>query len=398
MSVRIDEVEALGLRGERQAKIDKEEGKRKLLDSRPQNMVFISSTNDLTEDVKKELAKFGFNDLNIPKEHWTVFVSCLRFCTKKNFRPVGFKKYDDLNSPCPSHIYGLAEQMVTRDDAAGKYFRHTSLAGKGGFGKVFFAESILDGAQVAIKKMPHRTEKERRSNYLEIGYLIHCCHPNIVRLMSSYLIRDELWIAMEYMTGGTLSVALESFRFNEDSIAYISRELLKSLEFLHFRKIVHRDLKSANVMLTFTGQIKLIDFGLCADASKGPLIHMCGSPSWMAPEMIKGLSYRYTADIWSFAVVVSEMANGSRPEYGSRMKTMYMLATTGISLKNTEKWSDDFKDFFRISSLMDGNQRPQAADLLDHRFLKKAHGRKEMEGVVRSIFLTNVLTDTGLSF
>jgi serine/threonine protein kinase len=139
---------------------------------------------------------------------------------------------------------------------------------------------------VAIKKLPHVTDKDKRNNYSEIAFLMTCEHPNIVKFLSAYEVKEEVWIVMEFLEGGTLNEAVKVHQFSEKHIAYVAREMLKGLKYLHAQGFVHRDLKSANVMMSIDGDIKLIDFGLCADVSEGERVQMLGSPFWMPPEMI----------------------------------------------------------------------------------------------------------------
>jgi serine/threonine protein kinase len=160
-------------------------------------------------------------------------------------------------------------------------------SGKGGFGRVFGAKDMTTKKRVAIKKLPHVTEKDKRNNWCEIGFLATCQHPNIVRFLSAWEMEDEVWIVMEFLDGGTLHEAIKVHQFSERHIAYIAREVLQALHYLHSNKLVHRDLKSANVMMSVDGEIKLIDFGLCADISEGERTQMVGSPFWMPPEMIR---------------------------------------------------------------------------------------------------------------
>lgn len=86
---------------------------------------------------------------------------------------------------------------------------------------------------------------------------------------------------MEFMEGGTLDAALRQRCFPEAEVAYIAKELLKGLEFLHYKNLVHRDVTCNNIMLTCQGKVKLIDLGLCADISKGLRKRMAGTPGWM---------------------------------------------------------------------------------------------------------------------
>ena len=92
---------------------------------------------------------------------------------------------------------------------------------------------------------------------------------------------------MEFMEGGTLDTALKTHAFTEKETAFIAKELLKGLEFLHYKKMIHRDVTCNNIMLTCQGAVKLIDFGLCGDITKGPRKRMAGTPAYMVTMVTK---------------------------------------------------------------------------------------------------------------
>lgn len=249
----------------------------------------------------------------------------------------------DSDTLDPSIIPRGSEELLAEGDVK-KMYKNLQQAGRGGFGSVFVAKSVTDKCDIAIKKLPHTTKKMKRTNFNEIGFLNSCKHPNIVKYYRSHLIDDEIWVVMEYMQGGTLAEAVERYAFAESSVAYVAREMLRALDYLHGHNLVHRDLKSANVMLTVEGKIKLIDFGLCVDFTQRKLCHMAGSPFWMPPEMILGIPHGTPADLWSFAICLLELANGEPPNRKSPVRAMFLAATEGINL-SPDKYSGDFIDF-----------------------------------------------------
>lgn len=203
---------------------------------------------------------------------------------------------------------------------------------------------------------------------------------------------------MEFMEGGTFEEAARAWKFDEHNLAYVAREMLKGISYLHKNQLAHRDLKSANIMLSVTGEVKLIDFGLCADMSVGFPTHMVGSPFWMAPEMIQGKAHTYAVDIWSFAISLLEMANQRPPMIESAVKAMFTVATFTDSselLVEPGRWSDVFKDFLGKCLQADPSERATADVLLEHPFLQKADTRQNMESILRRIFLSNSLLNSG---
>jgi len=182
-----------------------------------------------------------------------------------------------------------------------------------------------------------------------------------------------MWIATEFLDGGTLTQAVANFRFQETHIAYLVKNILFGLSFLHKNMLAHRDLKSANIMLTVQGDVKLIDFGLCSDISQGEVVHMVGSPFWMPPEMIKRQLHGLPVDVWSFGICVMEMANGHPPNRKSSIEAMFVAAADGYPLpfEEPEIWSDQFNDLLSHCLLCDPYERWTANQLLEHPFLEK---------------------------
>jgi len=219
-------------------------------------------------------------------------------------------------------------------------------------------------------------------------------HPCIVKYHCAYEMKDEVWMVMEFMEGGTLTEALKGFNFEEKHIAFAAKEMLKGIKYLHGRNLVHRDLKSGNIMMTTQGDVKLIDFGLCVDLNeeKEPE-HMVGSPFWMPPEMIKRQIYAHSVDIWSFAICLLELANGQPPNRRSALKAMFVAGTVGYPqpFNKPEHWSSNFKDFISRCLEMDPAQRATSDELLKHPFLEKADTKKGMKKILSHIFLQNTI-------
>eukprot|EP01100_Stratorugosa_tubuloviscum_P005285 TRINITY_DN2379_c0_g3_i1.p1 TRINITY_DN2379_c0_g3~~TRINITY_DN2379_c0_g3_i1.p1 ORF type:complete len:252 (-),score=122.66 TRINITY_DN2379_c0_g3_i1:66-821(-) len=247
--------------------------------------------------------------------------------------------------------------------------------------------------------MPHTTQKEVNNNFNEISFLKSLDHPNIVKYYRCYLGKqgEELWVIMEFLEGGTLTQARSSFKFSEEHIAYICREILTGLSYLHSLRIAHRDVKSANVMLAVTGAIKLIDFGLCAPMGDSTRDEMCGSPFWLPPEMIHKQPYQFQVDIWSSAICFLELANGHPPHEHSSLKAMFIAATEGYPqpFDNPSKWSDEMKEFYQLCLRVNPAERATAPQLLENNWLKKAATKKAMKNVLTDIFIRETLQSVG---
>ncbi|XP_064261058.1 serine/threonine-protein kinase PAK 3-like isoform X1 [Passer domesticus] len=131
----------------------------------------------------------------------------------------------------------------------------------------------------------------------------------------SYLLGDELWLVMEYMDGGALSDVISETHMSEREIAAVSRECLQGLDFLHSNHMIHRGLKSCNILLGTNGSVKLADFGLFAQLTpeQSRQSSVASTSGWMAPEVVTGQPYGPKVDIWSFGIVGIEMVEGEAP-------------------------------------------------------------------------------------
>eukprot|EP01119_Soliformovum_irregulare_P024193 TRINITY_DN8615_c0_g1_i1.p2 TRINITY_DN8615_c0_g1~~TRINITY_DN8615_c0_g1_i1.p2 ORF type:complete len:326 (-),score=58.65 TRINITY_DN8615_c0_g1_i1:35-1012(-) len=293
------------------------------------------------------------------------------------------------------HIKPQEEFPVLVD--TNKVFKKLELKGKGGFGAVFCATRISDKKMVAIKKMTHFSDKETKRNTTEIAFLASCTHRNIVSYFNSYLVNDEIWVVMEFMEGGTLSEACKGYNFEEGPVAYVAREVLQGLKYLHERQFCHRDLKSSNIMLSVHAEIKLIDFGLCVDVSEKPMSYMVGSPFWLPPEMIQNLNHGLPADVWSFAVCMLELLQKRPPNGDNSLRAMYTVGTVGLEgYVRDLKLSSQLTDFLLKCLKVDQNERATVTELLQHPLLLSASTTKHMQDILSSIFISRILLSDGV--
>ncbi|KPV74164.1 uncharacterized protein RHOBADRAFT_37120 [Rhodotorula graminis WP1] len=267
-------------------------------------------------------------------------------------------------------------QAICTDADPTKLYRNLVKIGQGASGGVYTAYQVGTNLSVAIKQMNLEQQPKQDLIINEILVMKESRHANIVNYIDSFLLRGDLWVVMEYMEGGSLTDVVTCNIMSEGQIAAVSREVLQGLRHLHSRGVIHRDIKSDNILLSMQGEIKLTDFGFCArikgDESKRTT--MVGTPYWMAPEVVTRKEYGPKVDIWSLGIMAIEMVEGEPPYLNEApLRALYLIATNGSpTIQNPEQLSTVFRDFLAVALETDVDRRPDAAGLLDHAFLAKA--------------------------
>ncbi|XP_071081193.1 mitogen-activated protein kinase kinase kinase kinase 5-like isoform X3 [Haliotis cracherodii] len=252
--------------------------------------------------------------------------------------------------------------------------------GSGTYGDVYKAKSLDTGSLAAMKVIKLEPGDDFAIIQQEIIMMKDCKHPNIVAYYGSYIRREKLWIAMEYCGGGSMQdIYHVTGPLAEPQIAFICRETLKGLKYLHSRGKMHRDIKGANILLTDEGDVKLADFGVSAQitATMCKRKSFIGTPYWMAPEVAaverKG-GYNQQCDIWAVGITAIEFAELQPPMFDLHpMRALFLMSKSGFKppqLKDKNKWTTVFQHFVKVTLTKNPKKRPPADKLLEHPFLQ----------------------------
>ncbi|XP_073874426.1 misshapen-like kinase 1 isoform X37 [Macaca fascicularis] len=212
-------------------------------------------------------------------------------------------------------------------------------------------------------------------------------HRNIATYYGAFIKKsppgndDQLWLVMEFCGAGSVTDLVKNTKGNalkEDCIAYICREILRGLAHLHAHKVIHRDIKGQNVLLTENAEVKLVDFGVSAqlDRTVGRRNTFIGTPYWMAPEVIAcdenpDATYDYRSDIWSLGITAIEMAEGAPPLCDMHpMRALFLIPRNPPPRLKSKKWSKKFIDFIDTCLIKTYLSRPPTEQLLKFPFIR----------------------------
>ncbi|KAJ8360296.1 hypothetical protein SKAU_G00168210 [Synaphobranchus kaupii] len=257
--------------------------------------------------------------------------------------------------------------------------------GSGTYGDVYKARNVNTGELAAIKVIKLEPGEDFAVVQQEIIMMKDCKHSNIVAYFGSYLRRDKLWISMEYCGGGSLQdIYHVTGPLLESQIAYMSRETVQGLYYLHNKGKMHRDIKGANILLTDNGYVKLADFGVSAQitATLAKRKSFIGTPYWMAPEVAaverKG-GYNQLCDIWAVGITAIELAELQPPMFDLHpMRALFLMTKSSFQppkLKDRVKWTNNFHNFIKMALTKNPKKRPTAEKLLQHPFISQPLSR-----------------------
>ncbi|KAF0926087.1 hypothetical protein E2562_021801 [Oryza meyeriana var. granulata] len=258
------------------------------------------------------------------------------------------------------------------------------LLGSGTFGCVYEATNRQTGALCAMKEVNIIPDDAKSVECLkqleqEIKFLSQFKHENIVQYYGSDTIEDRFYIYLEYVHPGSINKYVKQHygAMTESVVRNFTRHILRGLAFLHGQKIMHRDIKGANLLVDVNGVVKLADFGMAKHLSTAaPNLSLKGTPYWMAPEMVqatlvKDVGYDLAVDIWSLGCTIIEMFNG-KPPWSDLEGPAAMFRVLHKDPPIPGNLSHEGKDFLQCCFKRNAAERPTASELLDHPFIRNS--------------------------
>lgn len=255
-------------------------------------------------------------------------------------------------------------------------FRLERRLGDGAYSIVWLATHIESGTQFAIKEMPEEKVDSMEALRAEVDILRNLKHPHIIRCYDFFKAQRNYYMVTELVTGGELfDRIVQKSKYTEREARDLVHIMLNTLAYIHDADIVHRDLKPENLLLrssTDDRSVKIADFGFAKNLRGGTDNEMCGTPGYVAPEIIRRKHYRHTVDVWSAGVIVYILLGGYPPFWDSNQKRLFKKIKHGAYEFHDAYWahvSDDAKDLIRRMLTVDPKERITARQCLSHPWL-----------------------------
>ena len=255
------------------------------------------------------------------------------------------------------------------------FYKYGRLLGKGAFGKVNIALHLASGRLVAIKSFNKKkltTRRAKRKIKTEIEALSKLRNPFCTQIYDYFETENHILIVMEYVCGDLLSFMRKRSKISEPTAKIIFKQIVKGLQYIHKKKIVHRDIKLDNILIDLTNTIKICDFGVSRILEPGDVMYEhCGTPAYIAPEIFRNEGYEgYSCDVWSAGVTLYYMLAGSQPFKGGKIEEVKESILKGV-YDPVEDISSEASDLIEKMLNLDPNKRITVDEILKHPWLKK---------------------------
>ena len=238
-------------------------------------------------------------------------------------------------------------------------FQMIKVIGRGSYGKVCLVEFKPNGELYAMKSLKKDIlidQEQIESTLLEKKILESMDHPFIVGLVFCFQTEDRLYFVMPFLRGGELFQHLRRFRiFDEEKVRFYASQIGLALDHLHNYGYIYRDLKPENILMDDEGYLKIADFGMAKQFKEKDekAMSFCGTPEYLAPEIITGVGHNKTVDWWSFGILIYEMLCGIPPFYSENLEKMYEYITNAeLRFPKKIKISADAEDLITKVTLL----------------------------------------------
>ncbi|XP_023807143.1 TRAF2 and NCK-interacting protein kinase isoform X8 [Oryzias latipes] len=303
-----------------------------------------------------------------------------------------------MASDSPARSLNEIDLSALKDPAG--IFEVVELVGNGTYGQVYKGRHVKTGQLAAIKVMDVTGDEEEEIK-AEINMLKkYSNNRNIATYYGAFIkknppgIDDQLWLVMEFCGAGSVTDLIKNTKGNslkEEWTSYICREILRGLAHLHQHKVIHRDIKGQNVLLTENAEVKLVDFGVSAqlDRTVGKRNTFIGTPYWMAPEVIAcdenpAATYDFKSDVWSLGITAIEMAEGAPPLCDMHpMRALFLIPRNPAPRLKSKKWSRKLQSFIEFCLVKNPGQRPNTEELSKHAFIRELTNDRQVRNQLK---------------